>query len=765
MRFRVFAILIISILLGAWALYGQDVVVKMLPYDGSDATFLNTQIVADTVASGGLKANHVYELTRGEYYLFRATFTVPKGETLRLRAEAGTGPKPIIYLWETGTGATPTNPPGNFAVLNGSHLRLNDICIAGFYEPEPGRLGGVQGGLINTTGAGASIVLDGVILSNINGQHVRTGQNSIKVQITNSIFANMGALTTSNLGAGKGIDLREMACDSFILVNNTFVNFQDRAIRHYNFSSPTTGTGAIKYGRIDHNTFVNGMSFHGLFSLGNVGKQIDITNNLFLDAFALGEDSTDATRAAEWANTGEVYANGNNKITWIFTAPNDTTKWKISNNYYCISDSGWAFLNDFHFPPGNQLSAHIASRLGAAAATAFTSTTVQPVNVPRLMTNMMRWYENPDWGANKKKEQTKFVVARDDYDRRMIEYYRDTLNVAYPTSALAYSGGENGFPAGDLNWFPDKKAAWASLVSAITIAAAKVDANADYIADLKGQVVTVVGVVTSPNYRPGGMQYYMQDATGGINIFAASIATALKPGDFVQISGKIDQYNGLVEVVPQTAADVTIMGTATVPAPLPLEKAGMNEATEGVLAQLFRYKLVDATKWPKAGANATVQFTNGTDVVDVYIDKDVDIAGTPAPTGWVNIIGNIEQFTTATPANAGYEIRPRGVADFVVITGVNEKDPNVPSTYALKQNYPNPFNPVTTISFDMPVNGEVKIVVYDLLGKAVATLHDGKLQAGYHKFTFTGTGLPTGVYFYRVESKDFTDLKKMTLIK
>ncbi len=459
MRNKILGIIAIIMFLFVFSLYGQDVVVKLLPYDGTAATFVNEQIVADTTAAGGLSTNRIYEFTRDQYYLANAIFTVPNGRALRLRAEEGAGKKPVIYLWETGTGSTPTRPPGNFAVLNGSNLVIENICIAGFYEPEPDRVDGVQGGLINTTAAGSSIILDGVVLSNINGQHVRTGQNTVKVKITNSIFANMGALTTSNLGAGKGIDLRDAACDSFIIVNNTFVNYQDRAIRHYNFSNPTAGTGDIKYGRVEHNTFINGMGYHGLLSLGNVGAEMTITNNLFMDAFALGEDPTDATRKDEWANTGEFYPDGTNRITWIFTAPNEVTQWKVSNNYYAVSDAGQTFLNDFGFAVGSPLSWHINSRLGADSVKAFTQTSLTLANIPNLMTNMMRWYEDPN-GANKTKDKTNFVKERDDFDRRFIEFYRDTLDATYSTSSAAYTGAEKGYPAGDLNWYPELKTKW-----------------------------------------------------------------------------------------------------------------------------------------------------------------------------------------------------------------------------------------------------------------------------------------------------------------
>ena len=198
----------------------------------------------------------------------------------------------------------------------------------------------------------------------------------------------------------------------------------------------------------------------------------------------------------------------------------------------------------------------------------------------------------------------------------------------------------------------------------------------------------------------------------------------------------------------------------------PVTAAGLNEATEGMLVKVFRYRIVDPTKWPAAGKNSSkMYFTNGTDTVEVFVDKETDIDGTPVPTGWVNLIGVVDQFDTTDPRNGVYEIRPRSVADFQIVTGVADRDPNLPTSYALSQNYPNPFNPVTTISFDLPESEVVKIRVFDLLGKVVATLHEGKLAAGYHKFNFSGVNVPSGVYFYRVESKNFTDVKKMTLVK
>ena len=448
---KIRTILMLLLIMPAFMI-AQDVLV-LVPYDGNPETFLNAQIIADTTATGGLLPNRVYELQRDQFYLVNATLRLAQpGETLRLRAESGDGALPVIYLWQTGVDPNPELPPGYFIRTQGGDLELTNIAVAGYYEPEPENVDNVQGGMFRNDVAGSSFFFDGCIFSNINGQILRTENNAVKVSVTNCIFANLGSLTTSNLGAGKGIDLRASECVELIVENNTFVNYQDRVIRHYNYSDPLAGTGLIHSGRINHNTIINGMGYHGLLSLGNVGAAMTITNNLFVDAFGLGEDSTDASRAAEWANTGEVYDNGNNRITWIFSAPNDVTNWDISNNYFVISDSGQAFLDDFDFGPASPLSYHIEGRLGADAATAFTQIDIDLGNIPRMMTKFMRWYEDP-LGGDKTKVTDNYDRTTDDMDRRTIIYYRDTLDASYSIESPAYTGSTTGGPVGDLNWF------------------------------------------------------------------------------------------------------------------------------------------------------------------------------------------------------------------------------------------------------------------------------------------------------------------------
>ncbi len=94
-----------------------------------------------------------------------------------------------------------------------------------------------------------------------------------------------------------------------------------------------------------------------------------------------------------------------------------------------------------------------------------------------------------------------------------------------------------------------------------------------------------------------------------------------------------------------------------------------------------------------------------------------------------------------------------------------ELEIGAPANYSLEQNYPNPFNPSTVISFATPKAGNVKLTVYNALGETVDVLVDGILEAGYHKVSFDGSSLTSGVYFYRLESGDFAAVRKFNLLK
>jgi hypothetical protein len=95
----------------------------------------------------------------------------------------------------------------------------------------------------------------------------------------------------------------------------------------------------------------------------------------------------------------------------------------------------------------------------------------------------------------------------------------------------------------------------------------------------------------------------------------------------------------------------------------------------------------------------------------------------------------------------------------------NNNNNNIPEKFELFQNYPNPFNPATSISFNIPVAGNVKLTVYDLLGRQVAVLVNEKLNAGTFDVNWNADNFSSGVYFYSIEAGNFTETKKMLLIK
>ena len=99
------------------------------------------------------------------------------------------------------------------------------------------------------------------------------------------------------------------------------------------------------------------------------------------------------------------------------------------------------------------------------------------------------------------------------------------------------------------------------------------------------------------------------------------------------------------------------------------------------------------------------------------------------------------------------------------ITDENIEGTESPFTFQLRQNYPNPFNPVTVISFELPLKNLVSVKIYDITGREVRTLVNEVKDAGSYSVAFDGTGLSSGVYFYRIISGNYTDTKKMMLVK
>ncbi|MDA0672004.1 MAG: T9SS type A sorting domain-containing protein, partial [Bacteroidetes bacterium] len=97
----------------------------------------------------------------------------------------------------------------------------------------------------------------------------------------------------------------------------------------------------------------------------------------------------------------------------------------------------------------------------------------------------------------------------------------------------------------------------------------------------------------------------------------------------------------------------------------------------------------------------------------------------------------------------------------------NEQDGHhsMPGAFSLRQNYPNPFNPVTQIEFEVPATAEIRLEVFDVLGRQVRVLADGLYGAGAHSVSFDASDLPSGLYMYRLTSADYVQTRSMQLVK
>jgi len=88
-----------------------------------------------------------------------------------------------------------------------------------------------------------------------------------------------------------------------------------------------------------------------------------------------------------------------------------------------------------------------------------------------------------------------------------------------------------------------------------------------------------------------------------------------------------------------------------------------------------------------------------------------------------------------------------------------------PVQFSLKQNYPNPFNPVTTISYSLPEKAQVRLIVFDVLGREVATLVNKQQESGVYNVKFDASNLNSGIYFYQLKAGNFSEVKKLSLLK
>jgi hypothetical protein len=447
-------IVLATVFLMPCVMYGQSELI-IEPY-GTNSMYLDDVIRGDTTAGGQRNdLNRVYVLRRGPNALYFSRAIQNTGYALRVKAEDGSGARPVINAFRT-SGGTYAAQIFNADTL----LWLKNLCMNGWDE------GGedfaiYQSRIINANRLGTDIYVDSCTFNGGTGTLIQTSVAARYVRVTNSTFANAGNVRANNLGNGRAIDFRNVAIDSAYLENNSCFNMSDRVFRHF-------GSGQVTLSNIviNHNTIYNELAEHGCVGLGRVGGYVRITNNLFVDNFIFGNDSTATERLGEFGDTGERGPSGAYRMTFVGTIPpNDTipaAQYTVRNNYYSVSPSLQAFYDSRNDSAdagvGNliPLTWYINSQLGADSVDAFTkvATPIAFAAAPPTAVSMAQWFFKPlgEGGSGKIKQNATFLPEYD-WQRVTTAYLTDTLDLTYSTSSEAYTGADAGQPAGDLRWW------------------------------------------------------------------------------------------------------------------------------------------------------------------------------------------------------------------------------------------------------------------------------------------------------------------------
>jgi DNA/RNA endonuclease YhcR with UshA esterase domain len=260
-----------------------------------------------------------------------------------------------------------------------------------------------------------------------------------------------------------------------------------------------------------------------------------------------------------------------------------------------------------------------------------------------------------------------------------------------------------------------------------TIAAVRVDQNGDLQPDRLGEVVRIRGIVNSPNYSTG-TQYYLQDATGGIQLYGGSTMNLVwNAGDEIEITGTVAYYRGSTELTGFTEADVTVLSSGNELIPQTISIGQLGEANESQLVQLDSVWIVNPAAWPPAGSNSSstdqVLITDGTDTTYIFIDKETDLDGWTPPLGLMNLIALSDQYTSAsTVHDDGYSLRGTFRDHFIDLT--------VP---------PPSYYPPTNVAAEQYQNGA--LVSWELSTPSTKLAHhDGVVTSGFYQSATSAYG-------------------------
>ncbi|GEM_PF-1789792 len=309
----------------------------------------------------------------------------------------------------------------------------------------------------------------------------------------------------------------------------------------------------------------------------------------------------------------------------------------------------------------------------------------------------------------------------------------------------------------------------------LSITEARKDDNHDFIPDNLNKIVSIEGVINSPDFYGAKTLYFVQNGRAAISMYSGAFHIDLSIGDQVFVTGTIQQHRGLTEIIPDTSQSaITVLNHFSAVDTLDITLGEAGESYEGLLVSVENVELIDAENWPSSGQNGiNLHITNGRDTVRLFIDQDTDLDGWTPPAGKFNLVAVVDQYTSASPPDDNYSLRPRMQSDFIPVTAIGGETRAVPLHFSLSQNYPNPFgerrahggNPSTAILYQLPASCRVHLTVYNTLGQKVKELINRRQEPGVYRVNFDGSHLASGIYFYRLQAGDFVQIRKMILLR
>ncbi|MDP1676598.1 MAG: T9SS type A sorting domain-containing protein [Bacteroidota bacterium] len=376
-----------------------------LPAETDLVKFINDDATARTAF---LPGQTIYELPRNGYYVCRSSLTT-LGYHLYIRAEDGTGPKPIIR---------PGSPDG---VGTGGRVFFpgSDITLKNIYLANKDELGNLINNGIRMNVANNRIVIDSCHLDYDIQSLVRLDASNSKVYIKNSIISNLGNNNGLN---GRVVDTRSNNQDTIVLYNNIIYNNAEKLLR--------TAGAVVKYIKIDHNTMVN--NTEGDIDFGPVVKGY-LTNNLFYNCGYAGNDSASSGSLILVSSTAQYLEVRNNNYYVHPDVVNAYPK-SVTSCFPLAPYSKWRFLD--------------TSVVRIATATGnFTgndSIAIVLTKSPKFTVECMLDFNSICVLAPNKKDSDMGEGIKIDFEPHYVFDFR------YPTSSLLYTKADGGLPIGSL---------------------------------------------------------------------------------------------------------------------------------------------------------------------------------------------------------------------------------------------------------------------------------------------------------------------------